>query len=458
MAYRYRIALIFLLGFFIDCINIFMSAIALPDIAQELSISESSVTWIANSYILGLTLIIPISNWLASKFGARQTMTVSMLVFSLGALCSGMTNEFYSLVFFRFLQGVGGGLLIPVGQALAFNLFKNKERSKISTLIMSIALIAPTISPSIGGIIVDYSSWRWVFLSNIPFSLLAAILSAYWIRSETKKALPPDMKGLLFVSTSLATLLIGLSIYANASSKLLPILFLIVGLGFSILYLHHYRKTTHAILDLSVFKNTHMRFSVLVYLAVPGVFTGVNLLNIFFLQEVLGWSAQKTGMLMVLYGAGSLVAITVGGRLYNRIGARSLFLFGMLAHSAGIAVLFFVGHHSNIPLLIIAYLLMGLGGGVSANTAQTTAMMDFDEATLIKASAVWNLNRQMSFSLGAAFFTLLFNVLQHYANDMSAYQLTFLLAAFIGVTPLLIIKQLNRKPNEDISSCYPKKS
>lgn len=95
---------------------------------------------------------------------------------------------------------------------------------------------------------------------------------------------------------------------------------------------------------------------------------------------------------------------------------------------------------------------------MSANTAQTTAMMDFDEATLIKASAVWNLNRQMSFSLGAAFFTLLFNVLQHYANDMSAYQLTFLLAAFIGVTPLLIIKQLNRKPNEDISSCYPKKS
>ncbi|BCV41177.1 hypothetical protein TUM17378_24390 [Shewanella algae] len=100
MAYRYRIALIFLLGFFIDCINIFMSAIALPDIAQELSISESSVAWVANSYILGLTLIIPVSNWLASKFGARKMMTVSMLVFSLGALCSGMTNEFYSLVFF----------------------------------------------------------------------------------------------------------------------------------------------------------------------------------------------------------------------------------------------------------------------------------------------------------------------------------------------------------------------
>nr|WP_236574523.1 PucC family protein [Shewanella algae] len=101
---------------------------------------------------------------------------------------------------------------------------------------------------------------------------------------------------------------------------------------------------------------------------------------------------------------------------------------------------------------------MGLGGGVSANTAQTTAMIDFDEATLTKASAVWNLNRQISFSLGCAFFTLLFNVLQHYTNDTSAYQLTFLLAAFIGIPPLFIIKKLNRKPNEDKSSCYPKRN
>ena len=161
---------------------------------------------------------------------------------------------------------------------------------------------------------------------------------------------------------------------------------------------------------------------------------------------------------MVLYGVGSLIAITLGGRLYNRIGAHPLFLFGILAHSAGIAVLFFIGHHFNIQLLIIAYLLMGLGGGVSANTAQTTAMIDFDEATLTKASAVWNLNRQISFSLGCAFFTLLFNVLQHYTNDTSAYQLTFLLAAFIGIPPLFIIKKLNRKPNEDKSSCYPKRN
>ncbi|AVF59239.1 MFS transporter [Vibrio diabolicus] len=455
MTYRYRIALIFLIGFFIDCINIFMSAIALPDIAKELSVSESGVAWVANSYILGLTLIIPLSNWLASQFGARLTMMVSMLIFSLGALLSGTTNEFYSLIIFRFIQGIGGGLLIPVGQALTFNLFKHRERTKISTIIMAVALIAPAVSPGVGGIIVDHASWRWVFLSNIPFSLFTALLALLWIRSEKTQAKRPDLKGLILVSISLATILIGLSIYADASSKLLPVLFLLIGFGFAAVYLQHYRRESDAILDLSVLNNVHMRFSILVYYAVPGVFTGVNLLNIFFLQEVLGWSAERTGLLMLLYAIGSFSAMMISGRLYNRIGATPLFLSGLLLHAAGIAVLSLVGSSLTLSLLIVAYLMMGMGGGVSANTAQTTAMMDFDEERLARASAIWNLNRQMSFSIGAAFFTLIFNLLQQYTADISAYHLTFLTASLTGLIPLLLIKQLNRKKD---TLCNPKEN
>lgn len=455
MVYRYRIALIFLIGFFIDCINIFMSAISLPDIARELSVSASSIVWVANSYILGLTLIIPISNWLASQFGARLTIVASMLIFSLGALLAGTANEFYSLVTFRFIQGVGGGLLIPVGQALTFNLFKNKERAKISTLVMAVALIAPAISPTIGGIIVDNASWRWVFLCNIPFSLLTALLALLWIRSEETKVKRPDLKGLMLVSISLATILIGLSLYADAGSKLKSLLFLIIGFVFAMAYLKYYQDKSDPILDLKMLHNIHMRFSVLIYHAVPGVFTGVNLLSIFFLQDELGWSAEQTGSLMILYATGSFFAMVMGGRLYNRIGAQPLFLSGLLLHSSGIAVLSLAGNTLTLPLLIIAYLLMGMGGGISANTAQTTAMMDFDEEQLTRASTIWNLNRQMSFSIGAAFFTLVFNLLQQYTTDMSAYQLTFLIASVVGLSPLLLIKKLTQKKD---SLCYPKES
>ncbi|MDX7986453.1 multidrug efflux MFS transporter [Xenorhabdus sp. 12] len=445
MTYRYRIVLIFLLGFFIDCINIFMSAIALPDIAKQMTVSESYVSWVANSYILGLTLIIPISSWLAERFGTRQIMTLSMLLFSIAALFSGLAESFYSLVLWRFVQGLGGGLLIPVGQALTFGLFKQHERAKISALVMGVALIAPAFSPGLGGLIVDHYSWRWIFLCNIPFSLLASLLSFMWLRNHEKiLARKPDLKGLLLVSLSLVFLLLGLSTYADAESKWLPITAVIFGGLFALFYRRHCRYVQNAILDLSVMANTRMRLSAWIYHAVPGAFTGVNLLNIFYLQHKLGWSAEKTGSLMFLYAMGSLGAILFCGRMYNRLGAYRLFFCGLILHAIGIALLTTINHSDDFFSLVAAYLLMGIGGGISANTAQTTALMDFAEEQLSRASVVWNLNRQMSFSVGAALFMMLFNLLQQSFNDTHAYHLTFVLAAIFNLLPLIRLNQLKK--------------
>lgn len=457
MTYRYRIALIFLLGFFIDCINIFMSAIAFPDIAHELQISESSITWVANSYILGLTLIIPVSNWLAGLLGERLTLMASMLVFSLGALFSGLSDHFSLLVLSRFIQGLGGGLLIPVGQALTLNLFKKHERAKISTLVMTVALIAPAFSPSVGGAIVDHFSWRWVFLSNIPLSLVAAVLALLWIRPGKSIARRPDIKGLLLVSLSLAALLLGLSLYADSATKSMPIGLVILGAFCAHLYWRHYRNKQDPILDLSLLNNARMRLSVIIYHAIPGIFTGVNLLNIFYLQTVLKWSAEQSGLLMVLYAGTSFFAILACGRLYNRTGAMPLFVTGLVLHALGIALLSLLDptRNTSLPLLVAAYLLMGAGGGIGANTAQTTAMLDFDNEKLARASTIWNLNRQISFSVGAAIATFIFNLLQQQTTTLSAYHVTFLVAASLGLLPLLNLSQLSRHQEP---SCSPKRS
>ncbi|MCC8379390.1 MULTISPECIES: MFS transporter [Xenorhabdus] len=455
MTYRYRIAFIFLAGFFIDCINIFMSAIALPNISHELNISESNVAWVANSYILGLTLIIPLSTWLASHLGARLTMAASMAIFSVGALLSGLSNDFVSLILFRFIQGIGGGLLIPVGQALTFGLFKKDERAKVSTLIMAVALIAPAISPGAGGVIVDHFSWRWVFLCNIPFSLITALLAILWIKEEKTTARRPDLIGLLLVSLALTVLLFGMSLYAGSTSSWLPLTLAGLGIFFSLLYVRHARSIEHPILDLNVLRNNRMLFSVLVYYAVPGIFTGVNLLNIFFLQQVIGWTASETGLLMILFAGGSFCAMVACGHLYNHIGAARLFCTGLILHAGGLVLLTLVGAEHELLLLVAAYLLMGIGGGISANTAQTTAMLDFEGEHLARASTVWNLNRQMSFSIGAAVFTLLFNLLQQQTTTTSAYHFTFLIAAGLGLLPLLKLIQLSQKTE---SVCNQKKN
>ncbi|WP_205065628.1 MFS transporter [Pantoea coffeiphila] len=441
MHYGYRVAAIFLLGFFIDCINIFMSAIALPSIAAQMSVATESISWVANSYILGLTLIVPLSGWLASRFGTRQTIVASMLIFSIAALGCARADSFSTLVAWRFIQGAGGGLLIPVGQALTFNLFQGRQRAAISTLIMCVALIAPALSPLLGGMLVDVLSWRWIFYSNIPFSLLAALLAAIWIRPQAMDRTRADITGIILVCGTLGTLLRSLSLFSEQHAVLQAALWLGVSLLLGCGYLRHYRRQSTAILDLSLLRNPQLNLSIAVYYAVPGVFTGVNLLNIFYLQQVLHFSAGHTGSFMLLYGVGALAAMLVAGRIYYRAGAPRLFICGMLLHSGGIALLSLVSDTSSSGILCAAYLLMGIGGGIAANCAQTTALIELNEQQMSGGSTLWNINRQLTFSLGTALFTLLLAVLSRYFPGELAWHLAFIIAAVSGLLPLWLIYQ-----------------
>ncbi|QDO82028.1 multidrug efflux MFS transporter [Shewanella psychropiezotolerans] len=446
MTYRYQITLVFLLGFFIDCINIFMLAIALPSIASEFHTDTSTVAWVANAYILGMTLIIPISPWLASRFGPRNIISLSMALFTISVLLCGFSSSFYELVSWRFIQGLGAGLMIPIGQSLTFSQFKNSQRAKVSTLVMAVALIAPAISPMIGGIIVEHFSWRWVFFSNAPLSILVCLLAWNWIRNERRAAVSkPDIWGLLLVSVALTALLMGMSVYANDQNSLVGVFTLPTVAALTLLYIKHDKNHEDAIINLSLLKNNKLTLSVIIYYAIPGVFTGVNLLNIFFLQDILNFSADKTGMFMILYGFGALIAMMFCGRSYNRIGPNKLFISSLILHSAGISTLLWVHPGSPLMVIMLAYTLMGIGGGLGANCAQTTALMDFDKHQMSKGSVIWNINRQVSFCVGAAFFTMVFNLLcvALQLPKIEAYHLTYLIAALIGILPLLYIKNLN---------------
>ncbi|ENZ0348322.1 MFS transporter [Morganella morganii] len=454
MTYRYRIALIFLLGFFIDCINIFMSAITLPAIAEAMQVTSLSVTWVANSYILGLTLIIPLSPRLAARFGIRELMTASMLLFAVAAVLAGSAESFASLIFWRFLQGVAGGLLIPAGQSLTFQYFQGRERSKISTIIMMIALIAPALSPMAGGIIVDLAGWRPVFYVNAPVALFTALLAWCWIREpKTDAGDAPDLKGLLLVSLTLASLLIALSLYGEyhniAGALALGALMLLSALG----YYRHYRQTPQAIIDLSLLKNTRLWLSVAVYYAVPGVFTGANILAIFYLTTVLGLTTAVTGSFMLLYAAGAMVAMLISGAVYNRIGAGRLFIISLLLHSGGIALFALTDSHTPLYLIGLIYLLTGTGGGIAANCAQTTALYDFQGAQLNKASVIWNINRQVVFSIGAAVMMTLYQTLNTIFPGQ-AFALTFLGGALAGLIPLIFLfrpqHRISLKPAKEI--------
>lgn len=380
MTYRSKVAWIFLLGFALDLVNMFVATVAYPDIAHELQASVTQLAWISNAYLLGLTLIIPLSVWLAAVLGERRLIAASLGLFGMASVLVGQAESIQALIGWRLLQGLGGGLLIPVGQALAYRHFAPGQRHQLTARVMSVTLLVPALSPALGGLLVDTVSWRWIFYANLPLALLTLLLALLWIK--------PDVPATSRPALALGSL---------------------------------FKQIRHPML----------RVAMLVYLFIPGVFIGTSLVAILYLRG-LGYDATRTGALMLPWALASALAIYLSKQLFSRCGPKPLLLAGMALQCAGILLL----NAAQPALLVGAYALMGLGGSLCSSTAQTLAFLDIPAERMGHASALWNINRQVSFCLGAAALSAVLS-----ASD--SFTMTFLIAAALTLLPLFAVLSLD---------------
>ena len=400
MAYRWKVALVYLLGFALDLLNMFVASIAYPDIAHQLQASVSQLAWIGNAYMLGLTLVMPLSVWLAARFGERRLILASLLSFGCASLLVAQAGSIAALIGWRLLQGLSGGLLIPIGQALAFREFPAQQRAHLTTWVMSVALLVPALSPALGGLIVQALSWRWVFYLNLPFVLLALLLAALWLKSD------------------------------NAVVT----------------------RTTRPLLDLQLLRNPALRLAMGVYLLIPGVFIGTSLIAVLYLNQR-GWGSAQIGALMLPWAMGSALAIIAGKRAFQHCGPKPILILGALLQSFGIGLLILIDQpHSALPIL--AYGLMGLGGSLCSSCAQTLAFLDIRAERMNHASALWNINRQLSFGLGAALLSALLDALG--AQSPHAFERIFQIAALLTLIPLLAVWRFDASAVKALATPPPK--
>ncbi|WP_222890510.1 MFS transporter [Enterobacter sp. C2] len=450
MSYRVRVASIYLLGFFIDLINMFIGNVAYPDIGRRFDASVSLLAWVSNGYILGLTLVIPLSRWLSQRIGTRRLLMLSLIVFMAGATGAGLASSLSQLIACRWLQGIGGGLLIPVGQTMTYALYRSHERAKLSSAIMLVALLAPALSPTLGGLIVDNISWRYVFLASLPLAGVTLILSALWLKPDVGSTLsePLDLSGLIMACSALTLILLGLTYLGEAGHIWRGGLVLVVGIMLMGLFARHTLRKATPLLNLRLLNAPLLQTAMLVYHFIPGVFTGVSLITMIYLQDQLGMSATLVGSMMIPWALASCVAITLTGKIFNHIGPRPLFIIGCLGQGAGIALLTLIGHVEDITIAALAYLLMGFGSSLCSSTAQSSAFIDIAEGELADASALWNINRQLSFCLGVAVLGLLLNIMLSAGLPINqAFHLCFLMAAGSVIIPLLYCLRL---PNQSL--------
>lgn len=285
----------------------FIASVAFPAMAHAFHATPSALAWVSNGYIAGLTLVIPFSSVLTRRIGPKRVILLSLFLFSAASAAAGLSATLESLIAWRVLQGVGGGLLIPVGQALTWQQFKPHERARLSSAVMLVALLAPACSPAIGGVLVQTLSWRWIFFATLPVAIVTFVLGCLWLKHEQ-----PAMK----------------------ASRLL---------------------------NLPLLADPLLRFSMLVYVCVPGIFIGVNVTGMYYLQSEANMTPGATGMLMLPWSVASFVAITATGRYFNRIGPRPLVVTGCLLQALGVLLLLSVGPASTELLPTLAFVLMGAG-------------------------------------------------------------------------------------------------
>ena len=390
MAYRTKIAAVYLLSFALDLVNMFAVSIAYPQIGVDLQASVSQLAWIGNAYMLGLTLIILPSVWLAAVVGEKRLLLISLGVFTAATWGVAQATSIETLIGWRLLQGLGGGLLIPVGQAMVYREFRPHERARLTSVILLVALMVPALSPVLGGWVVEATSWRWVFYANLPLALIALILTQCWVRPGTQSARPAPVR--------LATL-------------------------------------AHLL------KSPLLRVAMLTYLCIPGIFIGTQLVSILYVHQ-LGYGPAQTGALMLPWALASALGIALSRYRFNRWGPKPLLLAGMSAQALGIALLIQL-QDGPLWLPMALYALMGFGGSLCSSTAQNTAFIDVSAEHMAPASALWNLNRQLSFLLGPALMMGLFSALSSITSTSHAFALCFAIGAGMTLVPLIPALRLN---------------
>jgi len=402
IAYKWVVAIVYVSALFLDIMDTTIVNVALPKMAVELR--TSSVEWVVLGYTLSLAVWIPASGWLGDRFGTKRTFLFALAAFTFGSAACGFAHSISQLIIFRVLQGVGGGMLTPVGIAMLFRAFPPAERAKASTVVMIPTLAAPAMGPVVGGFITKNFDWRWIFLVNVPIALLALWFGWRHLREHREPTAGKlDVGGLILSGTALATLVYALSEGPQAgwlSARVIG--FGTVGLVTGALTIWHELRVTNPMLELRLLGNRMFRQCNLVSFFAIASFLGVTFVMPQYLQNLRHMDPLQSGLTTFPQAFGVMASSLVAGRVYARLGPRRLMTGGFLAAAISIMLYTQLELDTNLWLIRGLMLLRGLCMGFAFVPMQAASYATIPPAQNGRASSLFSTQRQVGVSFGVA--------------------------------------------------------
>ena len=402
--YKRVVAVAFVVGVFMDVLDVTIVNVALPTIGNRFHSSDTGLEWVVTAYLLSLAVWIPASGWLGDRVGTKRIFLVALAVFTLGSTMCGLSQSIGQLIAFRIAQGVGGGMLVPVGQSMLYRAFPPGERARASAVLSIPSVLGPALGPVLGGVITTHSSWRWIFLINIPFGLAAFVFSAKYLR-EHREPTAGKFDGGGFVLSGLAfgSLLFGLAEVPThgwfAATSLGPALGGIALLGVLVAY-----ETWHPapMLAFRLFRDRMFRVGNVVALFGMGAFVGSMFVLPLYLQRLRGLSPQTSGLTTFTQALGFIAVSRSAGKMYMRVGPRRMIAAGLLLSGAINLAFVAMTLDTNLWLIRLLMFCRGMCLPLLFIPLQASSFARISPSDTGRGSSLYSTQRQVSSALGVA--------------------------------------------------------
>ena len=406
------VAGVVVLGAIMSILDITVVSVAIPTFQNEFDATPAQVAWTMTGYTLALASVIPLTGWAADRFGTKRLYMLALLLFTLGSVACSMAWDVSSLVTVRVLQGLGGGMLMPLGMTILTRAAGPERVGRVMAVLGIPMLLGPIFGPILGGALIESASWHWIFLINLPIGIAAIVYA--WIvlpQDDVEPSETFDWLGMVLLSPGLAAFLYGISSIpeegtAMAARVLVPA---IIGLALIVAFVPWAlaKRNIHPLVELRLFKNKNMTVAILAMTLFAIAFFGASLLFPLYFIQVRGEGTLFTGWLLAPQGVGAMITMPIAGILADKIGPGKIVLVGITVITVGMAMFTLIGADTSYVYILSALFIMGLGMGATMMPIMTAALATLTAHNVARGSTLLNITQQVAASIGTALFSVI---------------------------------------------------
>jgi DHA2 family multidrug resistance protein len=405
------IALGVMLATFMEVLDTTIANIALPHVAGSLSATPEEATWILTSYLVANAIVLPTTGWLANHFGRKRVFMSCIVIFTVASMMCGLAWSLPSLILARIFQGIGGGAMVPIAQAIMLESFPRQKRGAAMAIFAQGVVVAPILGPVLGGWITDSYSWRWIFYINLPVGILAFFMAEWlvedppYIQRNTKASIDYVGLGLLIVWLATLQILLDKGQEADWFNTDWVRWFTLISVLAFIGFIWWEFTTAHPLVDLRVFKYRNFTVGLFLMLTLAGILYGTTAQIPLFLQTLMGYPALQSGYALSPRGVAAFITTFFVGRIVGKMRARYMLLLGFSL----LAVSSFMLSRVNMEIAQIDIIIPSVINGIAISfifvPLTTATMSQLHQQQLGNATGLYNLTRNLGGSIGIAFVT-----------------------------------------------------